>query len=253
MLLPFLRALLYLHIAAGFVGFFVAPAALAVRKGGVAHRRWGLVFFWAMVAAGTTSLLLAGLQVLFVSLPAGREVALVFLFITGIFSLYLAAFGYRALYLKKLGQGQRPAWVDWLMVVVGLPVFSFFGYYGLRHGIVPAIVFGIAGVVRTGTQLWSYLRAAPPRPGQWLRNHISGFIGAYIAAVSAFSATSLHFIPWPWNFLWPTIIGVPYMLWTQRRYVSRAGLKPERLALREISAAAPAPGLSGSPAPALRR
>lgn len=31
----------YLHIAAGFTGFFVAPAALAVRKGGVAHRRWG--------------------------------------------------------------------------------------------------------------------------------------------------------------------------------------------------------------------
>lgn len=164
MLPVFLRALLYLHIAAGFTGFFVAPVALAVRKGGEAHRRWGLAFFWAMMVAGTTSLLLAGLQVLFMPLPAGREVALVFLFITGIFSLYLAAFGYRALYLKKLGQGQRPVWVDWLMVGVGLPVFSFFGYYGLRHDIVPAIVFGLAGVVRTGTQLWSYLRAAPARP-----------------------------------------------------------------------------------------
>lgn len=237
MLPVFLRALLYLHIAAGFTGFFVAPVALAVRKGGEAHRRWGLAFFWAMMVAGTTSLLLAGLQVLFMPLPAGREVALVFLFITGIFSLYLAAFGYRALYLKKLGQGQRPVWVDWLMVGVGLPVFSFFGYYGLRHDIVPAIVFGLAGVVRTGTQLWSYLRAAPPRPGQWLRNHISGFIGAYIAAVSAFSATSLHFIPWPWNFLWPTLLGVPYMLWTQRRYVGSVGAKRERLVLSEAGAA----------------
>ena len=151
MLATFLHYLLFLHIAAGFTGFFVAPVALAVRKGGVAHRRWGLVFFWAMVVAGTTSLLLAGLQVLLVSLPAGRAVALVFLFITGIFSLYLAAFGYRALYLKKLHQGQRPAWVDWLMVGVGLPTFAFFGYYGVRHAIVPAIVFGVAGVVRTGT------------------------------------------------------------------------------------------------------
>ena len=237
MLAAFLIYVRYLHIAAGFLGFFMAPVALAVRKGGVAHRRWGRAFFWAMLVAGTTSLLLAGLQVLLVPLAAGRSVALVFLFITGIFSLYLAAFGYRALYLKKLNQGQRPAWVDWLMVGVGLPVFAFFGYYGLRHHIIPAIVFGVAGVVRTGTQLRSYLRPTPPRPGQWLRNHISGFIGAYIAAVSAFSATSLHFIPWPWNFLWPTLLGVPYMLWTQRRYVSGLGAKRERLVLSEAGAA----------------
>ena len=38
----------WIHIAAGFTGFFVAPVALAVRKGGVAHRGWGRVFFWAM-------------------------------------------------------------------------------------------------------------------------------------------------------------------------------------------------------------
>jgi len=224
MLSLFLQYVRYLHIAAGFIGFFVAPVALAVRKGGQAHRRWGLAFFWAMVVAGSTSLLLAGLQVLLVPLPPGRSVALVFLFITGIFSMYLAAFGYRALYLKQLGQGQRPAWVDWLMVGVGLPVFSFFGYYGVQHGIVPAVVFGGLGAVRAGTQLGSYLRPAPPRPGQWLRNHIAGFVGAYIAAVSAFSATSLHFIPWPWNFLWPTLLGVPYILWAQRRYASRPQL-----------------------------
>ena len=30
-----------LHIVPGFTGFFVAPVALALRKGGVAHRRWG--------------------------------------------------------------------------------------------------------------------------------------------------------------------------------------------------------------------
>ncbi|RZK30649.1 MAG: hypothetical protein EOO63_06185 [Hymenobacter sp.] len=158
MLSLFLQYVRYLHIAVGFIGFFVAPVALAVRKGGQAHRRWGLAFFWAMVVAGSTSLLLAGLQVLLVPLPPGRSVALVFLFITGIFSMYLAAFGYRALYLKQLGQGQRPAWVDWLMVGVGLPVFSFFGYYGVQHGIVPAVVFGGLGMVRAGTQLWSYLR-----------------------------------------------------------------------------------------------
>ena len=31
-----------LHIVAGFTGFFVTPLSLAVRKGEVAHRRWGV-------------------------------------------------------------------------------------------------------------------------------------------------------------------------------------------------------------------
>jgi len=235
MLAVFLRALLYLHIAAGFTGFVVAPVALAVRKGGEAHRCWGRVFFWAMVVAGLTSLLLAGLKLAFVPLTDASASGLKFLLLTGLFTLYLAGFGYRALYLKKLGQGQRPAYFDWLMVGVGLPVFGFFVFWGVRHQAVPAIVFGGIGLLTAARQLRSYLRSAPPAPAQWLRNHISGFMGAYIAAVSAFSATSLHFIPWPWNFLWPTLLGVPYLLWAQRRYVG-AGAGP---------AASPALGSAG--------
>ena len=218
-MLSFLTGVLYLHILAGFVGFFVAPAALAVRKGGVAHRRWGRVFFWSMMVAGSSSLLLAGLKLAFVPITPANAGGLKFLFLTGLFTLYLAGFGYRSLYLKKLGRGQHPALSDWLTVSAGLPVFGFFVWYGVQHGAVPAVVFGAIGVMTAGRQLWSYLRPAPPAPQQWLRNHISGFMGAYIAAVSAFSATSLHFIPWPWNFLWPTILGVPYLLWAQRHYV----------------------------------
>lgn len=45
-----------LHIAAGFTGFFMAPVALVVCKGGAPHRRCGLVVFWAMVAAGSTAM-----------------------------------------------------------------------------------------------------------------------------------------------------------------------------------------------------
>ena len=33
-----------LPIVAGFTDFFVAPVALTVRKGGVAHRRWGVAY-----------------------------------------------------------------------------------------------------------------------------------------------------------------------------------------------------------------
>ena len=209
----------------------MAPAALAVRKGGPAHRRWGRVFFWAMVVAGISSLALAGLKLRYLSLTAGHAEGLRFLALTGLFTLYLAGFGYRTLYLKKLGRGQQPALGDWLMVGAGLLVFSYFVYYGIAHGAVPAVVFGGIGVMTAGRQLRGYLRSTPPLPEQWLRNHISGFVGAYIAAVSAFSANALTFIPWPWNFLWPTLLGVPYLLWAQRQYVGSKKTLPAQVAV----------------------
>lgn len=203
----------YLHIAAGFIGFFVAPVALTVRKGGPAHRRWGQVFFWAMVVAGSTAIFNASFK------------GLTFLLLTGIFSLYLAIFGYRSLYQKHLAVGRdtgvRPALADWLLVGVGLFIFSGTLVYGVVAGVVPSIVFGVVGVMTTGRQLAGFWRRGPWPAGQWLLNHMSGFVGAYIAAVSAFSATSQHFIPWPWNFLWPTLVFVPPLLWVSRRYKAR--------------------------------
>lgn len=204
----------WLHIAAGFTGFFVAPVALLVRKGGPAHRAWGKVFFWAMVVAGITAIVSASLH------------GLTFLLLTGIFSLYLACFGYRSLYLKHLGQHQRPAPLDWLMVTAGLAIFVGTLLYGILHvktNPVP-VVFGAIGTMTAGRQLRGFLRVGSSRPGQWLRNHMSGFVGSYIAAVSAFSVTSLKFIPFPLNFLWPTLVLVPMLLWMQHRYSPTAAV-----------------------------
>jgi uncharacterized membrane protein len=199
----------WLHIAAGFTGFFVAPAALMVQKGGPAHRLWGRIFFWAMLLAGSTAILSASLN------------GLTFLLLTGIFSLYLAQFGYRSLYHKRMGQEQKPALYDWGVVLLGLLMFAGTLAYGLisRPFNPVLVVFGGIGLLTTLRQLRAFRRPGPWPAGQWLRNHISGFVGSYIAAVSAFSATSLRFIPFPLNFLWPTLVLVPVLLWMQRRYV----------------------------------
>lgn len=122
----------WVHITAGFVGFFVAPVALAVRKGGAAHRPWGKVFFGAMVVAGTTAL--AGAQHLHSLL----------LLLTAIFSLYTAAFGYRSLFLKHLAWDARVGRFD-RAAGVGLVVFLSTVGYGLRVGNVPVTVFGSLG------------------------------------------------------------------------------------------------------------
>jgi hypothetical protein len=217
----FLQYTRYLHIFAGFMGFFVAPVALAVRKGGEAHRRWGQVFFWAMLVAGGTAIIMASIK------------GLTFMLLTGIFSLYLAQFGYRSLYHRQLAQGRaRPNRYDWLSVLAGLGIFAGTLGYGLWHRPfnLAMLVFGAIGFLTAVRQLRGFRSRGAWPPGQWLRNHISGFMGAYIASVSAFSATSLTFLPFPLNFLWPVLVLVPLLFWMQRRYVPAAGISPRVLA-----------------------
>ncbi len=220
----------WVHIVAGFTGFFVAPVALAVYKGGPAHRWWGRVFFWAMAVSGTTALV------------GAQHINSLFLLLTAIFSLYMAVFGYRSVFLKHLAWDARVALGDWLAAGLGLAVFGGTVAYGWRVGNIPVTVFGSIGAFTALQQLRGYSRAGRWSKTQWLLNHISGFMGSYIAAVSAFSVTSLRFIPFPYNFLWPTALGVPVTAWWQWR-VRR----------QRVATTAPAPDLSASPVPALHR
>jgi hypothetical protein len=219
----------WIHITAGFTGFFVAPVALAVRKGGAAHRRWGRVFFWAMAVAGTTALV------------GAQHIHNLFLLLTAVFSLYMAGFGYRSLFLKPLAWDARVATFDWAVAGVGLVVFLGTVGYAVFARNIPVGVFGFLGAGTAFRQLRGYANAGGWTKNQWLLNHISGFLASYIAAVSAFSVTSLHFIPFPYNFLWPTVLGVPLIrYWHQRVRTQRASL-------------AQGSDLSGSPVPALHR
>ncbi|SDY78890.1 hypothetical protein [Hymenobacter psychrophilus] len=163
------------------------------------------------------------------ALVAASFKGLTFLLLTGIFSLYLAQFGYRSLRHKGMGQSTRPALYDWASVLLGLLIFAGTLGYGLlnRPFNVVVVMFGAIGVFLTVRQLQGFRRPGPWPNGQWLRNHIAGFVGAYIAAVSAFSATSLTFIAFPLNFLWPTLVFVPLLIWLRRHYVPATGILPQ--------------------------
>ena len=153
----------------------------------------------------------------------------------------MAAFGYRSLFLKHLAWDAEVAAFDWVVAGVGLAVFLGTVGYGLWVGNVSVTVFGSIGGFTAFRQLLGYARAGQWTKNQWLLNHISGFMGSYIAAVSAFSVTSLHVIPFPYNFLWPTVLGMPVIAWWHWRV------------RRQRVATAPAPGLFAAPAPALHK
>jgi hypothetical protein len=47
---------------------------------------------------------------------------------------------------------------------------------------------------------------------------------AYIATVSAVSAVNLTVLPPVVRWLWPTLVGVPVLIYLQRRYEARFGV-----------------------------
>lgn len=215
-----LNGLLQVHWIAGGVALVVAPLAMAVRKGGRWHRRWGRTFVFAMLVVCITAVLVA--------LPKGNAL----MALVAVFSFHLTAAGWRALYLKRLHKGQRPAAIDWVLHGTA-GAFNFclllWGVGGivLRHTKDPRhIIFAVFGTVGTVLVL-RYARQFFKRRHdrhEWLYDHMSGMMAGYIATVSAFSAVNLStLLPVVVAWLWPTLLGTPVIILLVRHYRQRYG------------------------------
>jgi len=198
------KILLIIHIGGGSIAFIVAPVAMAVKKGGQHHRRWGKVFFWSMTVVASTAIIMA---------PMHDNL---FLTLVAVFSFYLAFSGYRSIYRKASFKNGKTAAIDWIFAILN-SLFSvsllIFGLMGLPQafGII-SVVFGTLGSLMSLKDIISFIRPSDDKH-KWLYSHMTGMIAAYIAAVSAFSAVNLNFdwLPAPVQWLWPTVIGVPLM------------------------------------------
>jgi uncharacterized membrane protein len=208
-----MRVFLGVHIAAGATAFVLAPVALATAKGGKAHRRWGMVYLWAMgVVAGT-------------ALPMALYRPVLFLALVAVFSFYAAWSGYRATRLKELARGGSARPIDWAAgiatfcssaALAGLGVFK---PAAVQHmGYLP-VLFGILGMRLAVRELWKFVRK-PQEKMFWWYTHLGNMIASYIAAWTAFSVVTLprFFGNSVFLWLWPTIIGVPAIVLTTGYY-----------------------------------
>jgi uncharacterized membrane protein len=198
-----IRTILWVHVLAGTLALVVAPIALLTAKGGLAHRRWGKVYFWSMAVVAASAIVV------------GYWRSILFLMLTAVFSFYAALSGYRVLYRKRPDLSQRPGALDWIAAGITLAASAALLILGITRPTprfqqlsTVAIVFGLVGLSLSGLDVWRF-RSPPTERMAWWYKHMASMIGSYLAAVTAFSVVNFHFLPTTVRWLWPTMIGTP--------------------------------------------
>jgi uncharacterized membrane protein len=221
-----MRVFLGVHVTAGATSFLLAPVALASAKGGKAHRRWGIVYLWAMGIVAATAV------------PMALYRPVLFLALVAVFSFYAAWSGYRATKLKELARGGKAQPIDWVAGMVtfcssaGLAGLAVFKPAAVQHMGIVAILFGIIGMRLAVGELWKFVHK-PKEKMFWWYSHLGNMIASYIAAWTAFSVVTLPRIFGPSLFLWlwPTMVGVPAIILTTGYYKRKFAPRPKVTAL----------------------
>lgn len=203
------NVILGIHILGGTVALIIAPMAMVTVKGGLWHRRWGKIFFWAMTTIALSATVMCWLR-------TG-----IFLFLIAILSFYLALTGYRILGRKK--PESKPPLLDLLAAAVmalaggGIIILGLVANNGSERWV--RIIFGGISLFLGTLDIVHFFK--PPQDKQaWLFVHLSRFLGAYVATVTAFSVVNFQFLPYFWRWLWPTALGtMGIIIW--RNYYKR--------------------------------
>lgn len=206
---------LILHILGGSAGLITGTINLVRRKGDRKHKQIGKIFTYAMLTTGFSALILSILH------PSH------FLFIVGVFTIYLVATGNRYIYLKLLGYDQKPKKLDWIITICMLVVGVVFIGLGIRQlliqnyfGIV-FIVFGGLGLFFVRTDIANY-KGKLQAKNYWLLAHLQRMTGGYIAAITAFLVVNAKHFPadLPALLFWllPTIVLTPMIIKWSNEY-----------------------------------
>lgn len=210
--------LLTLHIIGGGAGLIFGTIAAVVKKGSRPHLISGIVFFWGMLIASVSALILSWLP--------GHENQ--FLFAVGGFTLYMIISGYRIVVLKRRSKTTQTKFfiIDYLITFFGYSFTIFLltqSVKGLLHGNTFSVVPGVFGLiclsyVALDTKL---LLGKTTVKSIWMYSHIVRMMGAMIASYTAFLVVNVQ-IEMQW-ILWllPSVIGGIFISVFIRKYTPR--------------------------------
>lgn len=210
------KIFLIIHIASGSTGLLAGLINIIQKKGGERHKLIGRVFYFSMLMAGFSSLVLSCLHPNY------------FLFMVGLFTLYMVSSGKR--YLKhKIIETQGIENVDWaisIIMLIGGLLFVGLGIWFILNanlfGLV-FVVFGSLGLLFV-YQDFLYFNKKSSIINYWLIGHIQRMTGAFIASITAFLVVNAKYFPdiIPGFVYWilPTIIFTPLIVkWSKKHQI----------------------------------
>ena len=217
--------LLILHIISGILALVTGSIAIFTRKGGKPHKKGGRIYYLSMLGVAFTAL----------TMSAWKDNQ--FLLAVGIFSLYMAYTGNRAVKRRK-DEGRIHQILDdvllvgaflgggWLLYLGGPTLWQ--GYFGMN---IVSVVFGL---FTAGMAVEDLGRRFSDRRFDKKANlllHISRMGGAFIATFTAFLVTNVYIEPFWMVWLAPTVVGSTLMAIATRKWRKKLYPKGRKKAL----------------------
>jgi len=206
--------LIYIHAFFGGIGLITGILSIIVKKGSPLHKKSGTLFSIGMITSSLISLPIAWM-------PNHENI---FLFLIGLFTIYLVLAGNRALTFKSKHKTQANK-ID--KVISGsMLFFSVFmlaiGIYGMITHISNSVLFLFFGGVGLFMTLrdFRFFKTYTKTKTAWLKSHIGKMVGAFIASVTAFIVAGIgigSIVAW----ITPTILGTTYIIYWNRKIKSK--------------------------------
>ena len=206
------KPLLYLHILAGFISLGIAYVLLFIKKGNKRHKKLGMIYVYGMSTIFVTAI---PLSLLGEFNP--------FLFVTAIFSFYLAFSGYRQGRDRNGAREQIDKVLGVFITATSILFYSMaVSLYLIEDSMwITSVIFGS---IALGMGINDFRRMKiVERPDFYDRTnlHLNLMLAGTIATTTAFIVTLNPFsIDWL-NWVSPTIVGTPIIIYFSKRELAK--------------------------------
>lgn len=206
-----IKILIYIHAFFGGLGLITGMIGIIVKKGSKNHKKAGKIFSYSMVISSLISLFVA-------RMPNHENL---FLFLIGIFTIYMVLAGNRALTLKSKIK-QKADNIDksisgvMLLTSIVMITIGVIGMIQKAENSILYVFFGVFGILLTLGDFKTF-KTFTTNKNAWLKSHLARMIGALIASVTAFFVAGLHIgtlLVW----ITPTILGTGYIIYWSRKF-----------------------------------
>ena len=206
------RPLLYLHILAGFISLGIAYLLLFIKKGNKRHKKLGMIYVYGMSTIFVTAI---PLSLLGEFNP--------FLFVIAIFSFYLAFSGYRQGRDRNGAREQIDKVLGVFITATGILFYSMaVSLFLIKDSMwITSVLFGSIALVLGINDFRRMKIVERPNFYDRINLHLNLMLAATIATTTAFIVTIEPFATNWFNWVAPTIVGTPIIIYFSKRELAK--------------------------------